>query len=183
MTPTQAGMTGWQVASNSHSCLWGERHWLPRGSYGGLDAPTARNRVSLYPYPGRMPDSRPSYQCWRRTSYRSPSSSTARHAPHKPSECPGRGWLGLASRRSFPWPWCLRRGFLPRLFRQVRGCLIRLLGVFGEPLAFYRCGRPADELSTTESLRSCASSSPPNSHTARGKPWVAPWIACQTSPS
>ena len=39
-------------------------------------------------------------------SYHSPSSSTTRRvrAPHKPSECLVGGWLGLASRRSFPWP-------------------------------------------------------------------------------
>ena len=36
-------------------------------------------------------------------------------------------------------------GFLRRLFRRAQGCLIwrRPLGVFREPLAFYRCGRPA----------------------------------------
>ena len=39
----------------------------------------------------------------------------------------------------------LARGFLRRLFRRARGCLIwrRSLGVFREPLVFDRCGRPA----------------------------------------
>ena len=63
--PNQAGMTGWQVASNSHS--WTSANPVPMSFGRGTIATrvmrwvlTVRNRVSLHPCPGRRPGSRTS---------------------------------------------------------------------------------------------------------------------------